>query len=404
MPSSQRKPGAPAVPRRTQRERIFAIAAIVILVAAWITGSFRHETDLVPALTDVLPNAETFHPTNNGTFTAWDGSTPPVLLGYVRIGAADGYGGEMRVAAAVDTNGTVIGVYILSHKETASFLRRVLRRDFVTQLSGKRVTDAFTIGQDVEGVTGATYTCRAIAVGVRRAGRQIVSKHLGWDTLSEPSPPVQFGLPEIVLLALFIIGVLGRLKRFPYVKAVRWISMIAGLIFLGFLFDKPLTLAIVNKFLLGYWPQWQQHLYWYILAGGILVMTAAAGKNPYCDWFCPFGAAQDCLGLMGGAKNRTPERFREAARWFQRLLALAAIVLALVMRNPSVSSYEIFGVFFRLIGSDVQFAILGLIMVASLFIKRPWCRYLCPILPVTDFIRLMRNWIRDVVKRHFRGN
>ena len=146
--------------------------------------------------------------------------------------------------------------------------------------------------------------------------------------------------------------------------------------------------------LLGFWPEWQLHLYWYLLLAGILFVLTADNKNPYCEWFCPFGSAQECLGLIGGSRGRLPEKFHRFLRWFQRILALTAIVIALLYRNPSISSYEVFGAFFHLIGSNFQFALLGVVLITALFLKRPWCNYLCPLRPVTDFIRLIRNWIK----------
>jgi len=148
--------------------------------------------------------------------------------------------------------------------------------------------------------------------------------------------------------------------------------------------------------LLGFWPEWQLHLYWYLLLAGILFVFTADDKNPYCEWFCPFGAAQECLGIIGGAKGRTPQRYHNLLRWFQRALALSAIIIALLYRNPSISCYEVFGAFFRLIGSNFHFVLLGVVLIAALFLKRPWCRYLCPLRPVTDFIRLIRNWMKEL--------
>jgi hypothetical protein len=31
----------------------------------------------------------------------------------------------------------------------------------------------------------------------------------------------------------------------------------------------------------------------------------------------------------------------------------------------------------------------GLFIVASVFIKRPWCTYLCPIIPLEEMLRLL---------------
>lgn len=82
--------------------------------------------------------------------------------------------------------------------------------------------------------------------------------------------------------------------------------MLVGLLVLGFLDTRPLTLSDVNKILLGYWPTWQTNLSWYILIGGIFFVFTVDKKNPYCEWFCPFGAAQDCLGVLNGANTFAP--------------------------------------------------------------------------------------------------
>jgi polyferredoxin len=172
--------------------------------------------------------------------------------------------------------------------------------------------------------------------------------------------------------------------------------MLVGMGVLGFVYNRPLTLVFINKMLLGFWPEWRLNLYWYILLAGIVLIIAVGKKSPYCEWFCPFGSAQECLGIIGGAKRRIPDRAHILLRWFQRVLALSAIALALLSRNSSISSYEVFGAFFHLIGSSFNFALLGVVLIATLFLKRPWCSYLCPLRPVSDFIRLISNWIREI--------
>jgi hypothetical protein len=66
--------------------------------------------------------------------------------------------------------------------------------------------------------------------------------------------------------------------------------------------------------------------------------------------------------------------------------------------DSGISSSEVFGVFSRLIASNFLFALLGNVLVASLFIQRLWCSCLRPLRPVTDLIRLMRDWIRELWK------
>ena len=168
------------------------------------------------------------------------------------------------------------------------------------------------------------------------------------------------------------------------------------MVVLGFIYNSPLTLSYLDKFLIGYWPQWQTHLYWYLLIGGILFVFTVDNKNPYCEWFCPFGAVQECMGAIGGAKVRSSGRYQGLLGWSQRGVAWAAIVVALVFRNPGITSYEVFGTLFKLVGSNIQFALLGIVLVTALFVRRPWCTYLCPLRPVTDLIRMYRKWAKEL--------
>ena len=377
-------------------DRILAIFALIILVCTWFAGTFRAQADLHPFLQQALPEADHFTLDSGGNYTAWKNSNEDESIGYVAVDSGHGYGGDLRLAVALSPEGSMIGLAVVDHKETVAFFGRVLRRGVLDDLKGKKFSDPFILGQDVDNVTGATYSVRAIVDAARKASRRVASKNLGYSVAPEPSLKIRFGIPETVLAALFLFGFIGRSRRFKYKKTARWISMLTGLIVLGFVFNKPLTLVLVNKMLLGFWPQWQLHLYSYILLAGILFITFVDNKNPYCKWFCPFGSAQECLAVIGGGKKRPPKNVHTALRWFQRALALGAIVIALFYRNPSISSYEVFGAFFHLIGTNFHFVLLGIVLVAALFMRRPWCSYLCPLRPVTDFIRLVRNWIRDI--------
>jgi polyferredoxin len=168
---------------------------------------------------------------------------------------------------------------------------------------------------------------------------------------------------------------------------------------LGFIYNAPVTLAHVVRLVLGYWPQWQTNLYWYFLIGGILFVFTVDNKNPYCRWFCPFGAAQECMGAIGGAKARGAGAYHGLLKWLQRALALTAVLVGVYFRSPGLASYELFGTLFDLVGSNIQFVALGLVLIAALFVSRPWCNYLCPITPVMDLIRVIREMVRDLWRR-----
>jgi len=317
----------------------------------------------------------------------------------VAVAQADGYGGPMRVAVGIDPKGTVVGITIVDHQETAAYFQRVMGAEFPESLLGKKYSDPFSPGLDVDAVTGATMTVTAMAESVRYGAHSVAGSQLDLPLPPREAVPVKIGLPELTLLCLFGTLLVSRGVRLKRKRFLRWICLLTGLVVLGFMYDAPITLTNVNSLLIGYWPRWQSHLYWYLLMAGVLLVPLATGRNPYCNAICPFGAAQHCLASVGGAMPRFSPRWRAWLRWIPRLLAWGAVLLALVYRNPALGNYEVYGTLFDLIGSHLQFGLLAVVLVASLFITRPWCNYLCPIRAVTEYLRLVRKWIRQAWRR-----
>ena len=381
--------------KRRRTERILAVGALVLIGIALVLSSIRAESDLLSVLQQAVPEAELLERQADGVYAAWADGDRQELIGYVAVGRASGYGGPLDLAVVVDPEGQIIGLQVVSHKETQSWYDRVADRNFEAGLLGKSYTDEFRLGADVDSVTGATYTARAFAEAALD-GSRLAAREMGLEVRDLDAPSIQFGIPEIAVLALFAVGFVGHRQGFKYKSQVRWGSMLAGLIVLGFIYNMPITLAYFTRMILGYWPECQTSLYWYFRVNGILFVVTADNKNPYCSWFCPFGAAQECMGVIGGAKVYAMRRWRTALKWVQRILALSAILLGVYFRSPGLASFEIFGTLFSLMGGSIMVAVLAIVLVASMFIKRPWCNYLCPIDPVVEFIRVIRQWIGEL--------
>lgn len=381
---------------RTQAQkvdRLVAVAAIITLVIAWFAGYALNGTDYEPVLAEAAPAADRFEPLADDTWTAYQGET---VLGYVAVGEADGYGGPLQVATFVNADGLVMETAVIAHKETPSFFKRVTSSTFTDQFAEKPATDGFVIGKDIHGITGATYTAVALAEATRQSAQTVAREQLALSVPELEPIPIQFSILEIIVIVLFAAGWVGHRRGFKYTKQLRWVMLIAGMLILGFWYNQPLTIGKVNTFLLGYWPAWQTALYWYLLIGGIFLVATVDNKNAYCAWFCPFGAAQECMGVVGGAKYSVPRQYRRHLMWGQRGLAWLAVMLAFLFRNPGISGYEVFGTLFDFTGSTIMFVLLGIVLITSLFVKRPWCNSLCPLDPVFDIVRLIRIWVIEL--------
>ena len=375
------------------------ILGAIAFAAAWFIGEAWEEADVTRSLKQAFPQADCFKSVRQGCYEARQGDENGELLGRVVLKKVNGYGGPMLVAVGVDQKGAAVGVAIVNQKETPSFLRQVEAGGVLGKLAGKHFADSFQIGKDVDAITGATYTTRALVEAVRDGTREVANLDLGLAAPDPTAPEIRFGILETTIIALYVVWFIGHGRGFRFRKAARWLTFLAGLAVLGFIYNEPLTLAHIDRLILGYWPEWQTNLYLYLLIGGMIFFLAVTNKNPYCAWVCPFGAAQECLGALGDAKVNISRRIRIRLRRAQRIITWSAIMIALLFHNPGISSYEVFGTLFSLTGSSIQFGLLSLVLVLALFIKRPWCNYLCPIRPVEDFLRKVRIWTKESFRK-----
>lgn len=75
--------------------------------------------------------------------------------------------GPMTIGVCFDSLGLVTGVTILSSEEERG--KAVAEKSFLKQFNGKKISDAFQVGQDVNGVSGATWSSKAVSEAIRKS-------------------------------------------------------------------------------------------------------------------------------------------------------------------------------------------------------------------------------------------
>jgi len=138
------------------------------------------EADLQAGLREVFPSATGFTPTDkvkspnpkivfDGAYTA---NGPSGTLGVAVQVHGPSYGGDTTLIVGVSTNGTITGVKVLENIDTPGlganaanakyYVDKATKTTFPGQFTGKKVTDAFVVKQDVIAITSATITSRSI--------------------------------------------------------------------------------------------------------------------------------------------------------------------------------------------------------------------------------------------------
>lgn len=97
------------------------------------------------------------------------------ILGYAVDLTVVGFGGDLNMMVAIRPDGCVGGVRVVSHAETPGFGSRAALPEHLAQYIG--LGGSLMLGQDVDAVSGATVSSRAVHAGVNLA----LSLELGGD-------------------------------------------------------------------------------------------------------------------------------------------------------------------------------------------------------------------------------
>ncbi|SRR5690554_3487439 len=91
------------------------------------------------------------------------------LVGYAFVGEANGYSGTVRVLVGVDEQtDKILNIKVLAHTETPGLGSKIEDESFRKQFVDKSVNDPIKLGEDIDLISGATISSRAVAEAVRR--------------------------------------------------------------------------------------------------------------------------------------------------------------------------------------------------------------------------------------------
>ncbi len=383
-----------------RRARLLTIMAVLTLVAAYLLPLLIvHESDYLALFRAAVPEADEFvkrssEPVVYEAVSVRDGHRETVA--YVGLGSGTGYEGPVLTAVVVDPTGKILDVLVVEHTEWTTWYNKVEKAGFIAGFAGRRVSDALTLGVDVDAVTGATFTSRGIADGVREAAHAIATGRLG---LTPPAGErdLRLSTEAMVVAALWLVAVIGvRAGR----AAVRWVTLAASLAAVGFWLAAPLTFTSIAGLLLGRVPPLDTaHLVWYVVFVGVVVTVLVFRRNIYCYWICPFGALQEILALAGGGGVSPSRRIARLLRAVRPVLVWGALLVAFLTRSPATSGYEPFGTLFTFTGSNVRWLLLILVLVMGILSRRFWCLHFCPTGYAIELLASGRRQLEKLLKK-----
>ena len=131
-----------------------------------------------------------------------------------------------------------------------------------------------------------------------------------------------------------------------------------------------------------------------------IVFVSALMMGPlFCGWLCPFGTVQEAVGKLGrrlfGKKYNgfVPFGLDRYLRFLRYLVLLWVLVMTARSGELIFASVDPYYALFQFWTGEVAlsgFAVLAAVLVLSLFVERPFCKYACPYGALLGLFNLFR--------------
>lgn len=130
----------------------------------------------------------------------------------------------------------------------------------------------------------------------------------------------------------------------------------------------------------------------------VLSLTLLFGPV-FCGWICPFGAVQEFIGKIGRKmfkkryNNFIPSVIDKPLRYLRYVILILVVVNTAISGKLLFSNFDPYFALFNIWSSEVtrlSLLVLGLVLIGSLFVERPWCKYLCPLGALLGIFNLFR--------------
>lgn len=348
---------------------MLVLSAAAILRDGRIFGHDLRQTHA--AVVSVAQGSDTLEVQPDGTFVV-----------NTRVLAKDvqGYGGPVPLKIHIDKDGRLTAIEAEPNAESLSFFDRA--KELFSRWQGKTIDEA--MAEDVDAVSGATFSSKAIIRNVQR-GLAYAKQH----GLADGGKGAQEESAERTVATGWTLG-----------SIVALIAVLLGAVVPLFTNNRRLHLVqlVVNVVVLGLWAGTfvSYTLFLRLFAGGVslsaigtlaapllmlivaLLYPLAGRSGHYCAHVCPFGSAQELAGKLSRRKLRITPRVLRVLTALRNLLWGVLMALLLTGTCSAWIDYELFTAFIYSSASVWVIVLAVLFLVLSVWVPRPYCRFVCP--------------------------
>ena len=183
---------------------------------------------------------------------------------------------------------------------------------------------------------------------------------------------------DLAVLAAFIALAIYSFKRRSV--PLKFLTFAAAIGYMGF--AKSYLISITNIFSIvdWNWPVVKYNLAWYLFFGFTVVSTILWGRL-YCGRVCAYGALTQTLDAVLPRRWRVnvPRSIERRASLIKFGLLFGVVAYYIATHNVQIYQYVEPFWMFGLFGSPTMWLLLAALLIATVFVRNLYCRFLCPV-------------------------
>lgn len=291
-----------------------------------------------------------------------------------------GYGSYLPILIGLDLDQRVAGIFLQENGETPGFIKRLEKQQFFNTWDKLPATEV--VGREFDAVSRATLTTRAVIDSLKLR----LSRHIA---IEQERQKIDYRLILLEVLAWFFLALSLSGCVFPArIARFRTAILVMAVAIPGFMLGRFISLELIRSWAINGIPFAAQPF-----LALVLMLTFAipvfTGKAYYCTWFCPYGAAQELAGKLIKYKINLGGAALGFCRWFRPAFFMGTVFLLLIGVNIDVSKLEPFSAFMFRSAADLTIVLALVFLGLSLFVRKPWCNYVCP---SGQLVEIVRTW------------
>ena len=293
-----------------------------------------------------------------------------------------GYNGITPLTIYFDMDNKIVDVALCPNRESRGYINKLINRGFLESWDGLSAEEA--LKQHVDAVSGCTYSSTAIAQSLTATLQKLTSqkaKPQSWDWM--------LFVKQICVLVVTILALICFFNP-KKTKTLRRVTLLLSILILGFWSNSLLSLAMFYNWITNGVSLTMQ---WVVIIIAVVSITLplVTKKSFYCQYLCPFGAVQEFVGMIPTKKITVSAKLYKFFSVLRKVILLTLIVLLALGCGLDLSMTEPFSVFsYQSIIFEVAL-LAAVIVIASIFIKKPWCNYLCPTGTILGVAKMLRS-------------